>query len=275
MLKKLLKHEWAETWKIPTLALTGILLLSFVSALYFYLSPALAPDVEMNLGNMILYILYTFFNAVISLLITIYLGIRFFKNLYTDQGYLMHTLPVEPRMLIASKVCIGTFWIYAAGLVCTFAIAPVTALALPKIAYIGPDELALLLSAFSGIFGKSVSALLFFFVPYTLVSSVFSVLLLYASISLGQLFGKHKALSSIICYLGLNALISSLSAVFMVPGMTGIVITHVNDAEDFLSLTMPSIMHTAYFISFAVSAAFSVVFFWLCSYLIQKNLNLD
>lgn len=275
MLKKLLKHEWAETWKIPTLTLAAILLLTLVCALYFYFSPVLGPDVEINVGNMTLFILYAFFNAAISLLITIYLGIRFFKNLYTDQGYLMHTLPVQPYMLITAKACVGVFWIYAAGLVSTFTILPVTVLALPKIAYLTPDDLVQFIPVLTGMFGGSAVGIAFYFIPYLLVSSSFSVLMLYASISLGQLFGKHKALSSIICYLGLSALTSAASAFFMVPGMTGIVITHADETENFLALTMPSLMRTAFFISFAMSAVLSVVCFWLCNYLMKKNLNLD
>lgn len=275
MLKKLLKHEWAETWKIPTLTIAAILLLSLASALYFYLSPVLGPDVEINVGNMTLFILYAFFNAVISLLITIYLGIRFFKNLYTDQGYLMHTLPVPPCMLITAKACVGVFWIYAAGLVSTFTILPVTVLALPRIAYIYAEDLVQFIPMVTALFGGGVWEAVFYFIPYSLVSGIFSVLLLYASISLGQLFGKHKALSSIICYLGLSALTSVASAIFMVPGMTGIVITHADDMEGFMTLTMPSIMRTAYFISFAISAVLSAACFWLCNYLMKKNLNLD
>lgn len=275
MLKKLIKHEWLETWKIPALILAVILLMTGVCALYFYLTPAPAPEVEINVGKTMFFMLFAFFDGMIALLITIYLGIRFYRNLYTDQGYLMHTLPVHPRLLIASKMICGVFWIYIASLVTTATVLPVTVLALPKIAYIEPEELAQVVPALTSIFGGNIWGILFFFIPYTLVSSIFSVLLLYASISLGQLFGKHKALSSIICYLGLSALISSVSAMFMTPALTGIVITHIDDADSFLTLAMPEIMRSAYFISFAVSAALSFVCFWLCSYLMDKNLNLD
>lgn len=275
MLKKLLKHEWLETWKIPALILAVILILTAVCALYFYLAPYPAPDVEINVGNMMFFILFAFFDAAATLLFTIYLGIRYYRNLYTDQGYLMHTLPVTPRMLIVSKTVIGVFWLYIAGLVTIVTVLPVAVLALPKLAYMEPEELSQVIPALTTLFGENVWGLLFFFIPYMLVSSIFSVLMLYASISLGQLFGKHKVLSSIICYLGLNALITSVSACLMTPGMTGIVITHIDDADSFLTLAMPEIMHIAYFISFVVCAVISCAFFWLCDYLMSKNLNLE
>lgn len=125
------------------------------------------------------------------------------------------------------------------------------------------------------MFGKNIGGIAFFFLPYMLASGFFSVLMLYASISLGQLFGKHKVFSSIVCYLGLNTLISSVSAVLFTPGMTGIVLTHMDDADTFLSLTMPEIMRTIYYISFVVCVVISIVCFWLCDYLMKKNLNLD
>lgn len=275
MLKKLLKHEWAETWKIPSLTLVTIFLLSAVCALYFHLAPAAAPNVAINVGNLTLFILCIFFDGMISLLITIYLGIRFYKNLYTDQGYLMHTLPVRPRMLIASKAVIGAFWIYIASLASTLFILPVTVLALPKIGYMDPAELAEVIPALMTTFGGSGFGAAFYFLPYTLVSSIFSVLLLYSSISLGQLFGKHKGISSIICYLGLSALYSAINAFFMVPGMTGIIVTHADETDAFMSLVIPSIMRNAYFVSFAVSVVLSVLSFWLCNHLMSKSLNLD
>lgn len=279
MLKKLVKHEWTETWKIPSIALFVMIALTVACALYFYFAPFPAPDVEINVGNMMIFIMYALYSAFVSLLITIYLGIRFYKNLYTDEGYLMHTLPVRPRMLILSKTLTGVFWTYLAGILTVVTVLPVACLAIPKLAYIDDAELAEILTemkpALMSLFGDSPLGIFFYFVPYMIISAFFSVLLLYAAISLGQLFGKHKALSSILCYLGLNALLSIASSVLMVPSLTGVVITHADDADDFLTLVMPSIMRTTYFVSFLSSLLLAAACFWLCNYLMKKNLNLD
>lgn len=279
MLKKMLKHEWAETWRIPSLAFFVTVVLTVVCALYFYFAPMATPEVELNVGNMVLFLLFVFYSGIVSLLITVYLGVRFYKNLYTDEGYLMHTLPVRPRMLILSKTLVGVFWIYLAGILSIITILPVVCLAVPKLGYISEPELAELTSKMLpellSLFGDSPLELFFYFVPYMIVSSFFSVLLLYAAICLGQLFGKHKALSSILCYLGLNTLLSTVSAVLMVPGLTGVIITHADDSDDFLTLVMPSIMQTTFFITFLSSLLLSAVCFWLCDYLMKKNLNLD
>lgn len=275
MLKKLFKHEWMETWKIPVLIFTVSLVLSAICALYFHLAPSLTPDVEINLGNMTLFILYSFAVSMSSWLITIYLGIRFYKNLYTDEGYLMHTLPVHPWMLLLSKTFVGALWIYLAGILLFGTILPVTCIALPKLAYFNPEELEEIIPVMTSILGKGVPHLLFFFIFYSLASAASSILLLYAAISLGQLFGKHKVLSSIICYLGLNALLSTVSSILMVPGLTGVVITHVEDTENFYELVIPSLMHTTYIIGFFASLLLAAICFFLCNYLLKRCLNLD
>lgn len=275
MLKKLAKHEWLETWKIPALILAVSIILSVICALYFYLAPYPTANVKINVGNMVFFILYVFAVVITSWLITIYLGIRFYKNLYTDEGYLMHTLPVHSRTLVLSKALIGTLWIYLAGILSFATIFPVTFLALPKLSYITPAQLGEIISAATSVFAQNVPQALFFFIPYSLASAASSILLLYAAISLGQLPGKHKVLFSIICYLGLNALLSTVSSLFMVPGLTGVVITHAENTENFYELVMPTLMRTTYVISFFVSIVISAICFFVCNYLLRKCLNLD
>lgn len=279
MLKKLLKHEWTESWKIPALVFAVELILTAACALYFHFAPSPTPDVELNVGNFAIFMLYVVYSAFVSLIIVIYLGIRFYKNLYTDEGYLMHTLPVQPRLLIFSKTLVGVFWCYLSAFLTILTVLPITYLALSKLAYIDASDLIELkeqvLPAILRLFGTNPGELLFYFIPYMLASAFFSVLLLYAAICLGQLFGRHKVLSSILCYVGLNALLSTATSLLMVPGLTGVIVTHADDAEHFLELTMPSFLRTTYFISFLSSLLLSAVCFWLCDYLMKKNLNLD
>ena len=117
--------------------------------------------------------------------------------------------------------------------------------------------------------------MLFFFLPYMLVACLSCLLLLYTAISLGQLFGRHKVLASILCYLGLQALLSTASSLFILPGMTGVIIKHAEDSEQFLNLVMPSIMQTIYIASFAADLVLAAAAFYLTCYIMKKCLNLD
>ncbi len=274
MLKKLFKHEWMETWKISTLLLAVMFGLTAVSQLYFHFAPSLAPDVEIHVGNMLLFIGYAFLIAACSLLMVLYFGIRFYKNLFTDEGYLMHTLPVAPWMLVASKAGIATLWTWLIHMITVIAILPVTKTALPKLAYIEPYEWEQIPSLFMvfGIFDPKAVLLM---VLSLLVSNLSGLLLIYAAVSLGQLFSKHKAFSSIVCYLGLSALVSAVSSICMLPGLTGLILTHADDSESFLEVVMPGIMQNFYIASTLANLLLCVVLFFGSCYLIKKNLNLD
>lgn len=276
MLNKLIKHEWKETWRIPTLILVSISLLTAVAALYFSLQPVPTVDIEFNIGKMALFIGYVFLVSTTAMLLTIYLGTRFYKNLYTDEGYLMHTLPVPPWMLLASKALIATAWMYVSSLLSIACIYPVTYLALPKIVYTDPAEMNLIFDYLLHMFGSSPWKVLFFMIPFLFVSSLFSVILLHAAISLGQLVGRHKVLASILCYLGLNTLISGISSVFMLPMITGVVLTQ-SDAspEQMMTLVIPELLTSAYVVTFLVQLVLAAAGFFLCNYILRKCLNLD
>lgn len=276
MLNKLIRHEWKNTWKIPTVIFSIFLALSTVCLIYFGLRPDAAEGVEVNLGEMFVFIAYTLAITAFSIFIQIYFAIRFYKNLYTDEGYLMHTLPVKPWMLIASKTVIATLWIYLSTLLTVGSCFLVIRTALPKIGYIEPaaaDEFRTYLSAF--FMPDSPFALFLLAVPFTLVSSAFSVLLIYAASSLGQLFARHKVMASIMCYFGLNALVSTVSMIVLLPMMGGLVITK----ADVLAQDPAALFSSAMWGTLTASAAVSVICgmasFLLSEHIMRRSLNLD
>ena len=48
--------------------------------------------------------------AALSLCVTLCTVIRFYKNFFTDEGYLMFTLPVKTSDLILSKTLVAVIW---------------------------------------------------------------------------------------------------------------------------------------------------------------------
>lgn len=108
MLTKLISHEWKDTFKVPALLLTITVLLSAASLVYFSVADQASAGTDLNVRNFVLYIACILILSGLSMILIIYFAIRFYKNLYTDEGYLMHTLPVKPWMLIVSKLTIGT-----------------------------------------------------------------------------------------------------------------------------------------------------------------------
>lgn len=274
MLTKLISHEWKDTFKVPVLLLTITVLLSAASLVYFSVADQATADIDLNVRNFVLYIAYILILSGLSMILTIYFAIRFYKNLYTDEGYLMHTLPVKPWMLIVSKLTIGTIWFYLIDLLLVGAITLITLIALPTMAYFSPEDLLELRTMFQSyhtIF--TVPSILFLAIPVMIISSVFSLLTIYASISLGQLFSSHKVLTSILCYLGLSTILSTVMMLLTAPTTAGVFIiqsTSANPMADFASIYW-SIM----LISLFANLILCVPAFWICNYVMKRCLNLD
>lgn len=274
MLTKLISHEWKDTFKVPALLLTITVLLSASSLVYFSVTDQATADIDLNVRNFVLYIACILILSGLSMILTIYFAIRFYKNLYTDEGYLMHTLPVKPWMLIVSKLTIGTIWFYLIDLLLVGAITLITLIALPTMAYFSPEDLLELRTMFQSyhtIF--TVPSILFLAIPVMIISSVFSLLTIYASISLGHLFSSHKVLASILCYLGLSTILSTAMMFLTTPTTAGVFIlqsTSANPMADFASIYW-SIM----LISLFANLVLCVPAFWICNYVMKRCLNLD
>lgn len=95
MLGKLIKHEWRAVWKVPGFVNLFLLLYTFAGILSLH-SSIWESDNKIIETLLILATFFYFISIiVISFIVMVYITVRFFKNIYTDEGYLMHTLPVS------------------------------------------------------------------------------------------------------------------------------------------------------------------------------------
>ena len=165
-------------------------------------------------------------------------------------------------------------WFYLIDLLLVGAITLITLIALPTMAYFSPEDLLELRTMFQSyhtIF--TVPSILFLAIPVMIIGSVFSLLTIYASISLGQLFSSHKVLASILCYLGLSTILSTAMMLLTAPTTAGVFIiqsTSANPMADFASIYW-SIM----LISLFANLILCVPAFWICNYVMKRCLNLD
>ena len=119
----------------------------------------------------------------------------------------------------------------------------------------------------------TVPSILFLAIPVMIIGSVFSLLTIYASISLGQLFSSHKVLASILCYLGLSTILSTAMMLLTAPTTAGVFIiqsTSANPMADFASIYWSFML-----ISLFANLVLCVPAFWICNYVMKRCLNLD
>ena len=116
MVKKLFKHEalFYLRWFIPLVpACLGIALLSKLTMLFPY------SQITEIVKSMILSVYVFSLGAMIVFGIVI-VSLRFFRSMFTHEGYFTHTIPVEPSTLLNCKLICGVLFmlvlIIAAGI---------------------------------------------------------------------------------------------------------------------------------------------------------------
>jgi hypothetical protein len=135
---------------------------------------------------------------VITLIITLQ---RVDKNLLTNEGYLMFTLPVSTDRLIWSKLIVASVWNILSIVIVFIAIG---------IMAITEFNLADALRCFSelldsvGIYGGTLAAFIVEFIVLCLTSLLSGILTFYACMSVSLLMNKHRVLFSFVAFLVFN-----------------------------------------------------------------------
>lgn len=267
MLTKLLKHEFRAIWKVPA-ALDAVLIVLGIIA---HIMIRTIPYIKDSIGFIILMILFAgiyYIGIIAANIVTlIFLVMRYYRNLYTPEGYLTFTLPVSTESIINAKVISGFIWEMLAVL--STVVSVLTALSgfifMTDIPY---DTLSQEADDMLNVFG-SVQGLIMSVLIMGLVSALYNVLSLYFSVTLGQLWAKHKILGAVLCYIGIYImnLIIGQASLFS----TGFY-TAVNTDLDSSFVSMYSGMLNRSTVSFAI---LSVIFYIACIMITKRKVNLD
>ena len=221
MLSKLLRHEFRATGRI----LLPLYLLLFVTAGLFHVSMRLLEDERIAYGwpvKVFSGISTTAFIVAIigvSVLAGVLMVYRFYKNLMTDEGYLMFTLPVTTHQIITSKLIVTLVWTVATVIADALAVA----LAMCRMVHIDDlqeiwDQLRLLLGQMTtgDIIGYSIELVL-----ATVFGVLASILVFYAAIALGHSFANHKILLSVVFYFAFTTGLQIIQSIISVAGISG------------------------------------------------------
>ena len=279
MFRKLLKYEWRDTC-LPCLVICGMFIvltaigsITVLSGLY---ENVLRDDKTGLAGVMIAsyFMAYGFSCFVMIVVIPFFFFYRYYKNLYTDQGYLMHTLPVKKTDLLWSKLLVSAIWqiiaaVVLVGCLCVFAVCATTTLeALMKFSWAvffkefretfldiwGEEDVIKLIPIWICMF---ISAVI---LPFT------KMLFYYIAVGIGQMFKKHKLLMAVLAIYGMNFLLNTVSRIFMLP--VYMVILR-NDANTTVVMYVIAVLGTILLIGATVGE------FFLNRYFLEKKVNLE
>lgn len=213
---------------------------------------------------------FILFILAIVIATVVYLAVRIQKNLFSDEGYLTHTLPVKPTQILWSKVFV--IWTWS---VIDFICVMISVFTL--ITY--KDTLPEILKGASTFFGTLFGS--FGFTNWleeviTLLAGLsqyfgFYPLLLLFAMCLGNLFKSHKIMGTLLSFFGLNIVLSFLSTMitFIIPGLSPFM--QANLTQDSLSVYSGRLM----IFTLVWNILFSAIFFVGSRYILTKKLNLD
>lgn len=262
MLGKLIKYEFKATMRsflaiYASLILTGILIGIFMFA---------NVEVGMSLGMLIMVALMITLGV---LTITVIIK-RFSKNLLGDEGYLMMTLPVSTKKIVASKIITSVVYLILSTIV-VFLVFVVIMLPsgmatmkefIRSMGNVWNYMVMNLLSARDIILNMIITFML------GIVDYISFILVIYTSLSIGQLkpFNKHRTPVAIIAFFIINMIVSVIS-----DGLSNLLESmNILTAPQSMSMLSASSIYTLVFYGVV-----SVVLFMITSYILEKKLNLE
>ena len=219
-----------------------------------------------------LYIMLLFGASIVNLVL---LSIRFYRNLFTDEGYLTNTLPVTAACKLNVKILNCFFWV-CINTVCTFLSVALFVTSIAK-----PSELQWFLREWLRVFmdmtgTSSLVASLFYLLISSVIGTVFMILMIYLSISIGCAFNSHKVLASVITFLLTYVTVQILSTLMLILAGFHKVLSSLMYQADTLGEQIYSPVYQDFqLISWIFSLVVSVIFYLVTRYMMTKKLNLN
>ena len=278
MLGKLFKYEFKNTAKVM-LAIYGVLVFttllvsigSSMKAMQGVNLTDVPPVVELFFAaSVLMYVLSIFALFTVSY---VYLCIHFYKTMYSDQGYLTHTLPVKPVTLFNVKLVTSLVWMILTAVL--FALSIFAFLIGASRGEIFSSEVAgrmaeIIKYEFVPIFGMTFGQFLLFIILSFIISCLSYLLMIFASISIGQLFTGHKIAGSF----------ATGIVIYMVQQVIATIVILVTGFSTFLDyekiVTFADVLFSpAMIISMVISVLFTVALYVICIVMQTRHLNLD
>ena len=280
MLRKVMKYDCRAVFRLWWIAAVVTVALSVLGGFAEIVkqNTGNVPDMITSSAGMILFFAY-FCLFGLLLLSEVLIFIRFYRNFFTDEGYLTFTLPVKRRTLLLSKTINAFIWSFL-HVVLIMVCVLIILIAVPS-----DDNGLAIVDFFKGLGtvtelafswgGAWVAVFLFEYLLFIIVSTVFSISLIQFCITLGATIVKRaKVITAIGIYYGANMIISSVTQVFGTFGIISIGNGYGKLLENAsFNVSVAAIALTALVIILMISAITSILYFVTLGTL-ERRLNL-
>lgn len=227
MLGKLMKQEWLSTWKIPTV-LIGVVFAAATIFGLFCASPVW--DLMDWWGADVIFsaTILLFYGALMCCGVgtSIYLAVRYYRSMYSNEGYLTHTLPVTPNQLLLSKMINFSIWELLSVICIVFNIMLFAAfIVLREVGYRSLFEsfqevLMEMQDILNSEYATGWELFMVLTIILILVGTVSKSLLYMGSVNIGQLWTRHRVAGAILVYVGVTGAVQIVTQAAMIIFMT-------------------------------------------------------
>ena len=283
MFSKLLKHEWKANWRLLSILSLAVIIAAVVGTI--------SLRVMVNYGDRLsesnsflnllllplgLLVFVSFLALVVYAAAVLFvLLFRFYKNKFTDEGYLTFTLPVTNHQIFLSSAVNMLIWSVISVVLVILLFVVMILIGTSTSGFINMELIRELRSlkfilpemaeAYSEILGDSYGILTLISI---LLTPVYNVVLAMTCITLGAVVAKkHKILAAIGIYYGANTVLGILSsAITTVPSLLFIGNDGLASSDLYFTLTMVA--------QLLIYAAVIVGGYFLSTKLMKNKLNL-
>lgn len=261
MLRRLLKFELKATARTFLPLYLLLFLMAVVNKIFLSIN---SYDFSIPSGiAMMAYVSIIIAIFVITLIVTIQ---RFYKNLLTDEGYLMFTLPASIDAHIISKLLVATLW----NILClVLSIFSVFVLA------VEPGDFARIMLGFSELWSYltlhhiNVAAITTQSIVLIIVSLFGSILNLYVSIAIGHLVTKHRVAGALGAFFGISIIQQILFTTFITFGETN------GFFDQFNTWSNSDLTQFILIACIMIGVVLSLIYYFVTRYILKNKLNLE
>lgn len=269
MVKKLFKHEFYAWLRISWVVAAAVMTVAGLHRILQFFESDSPIYMFINVMTLLVYFLTV---AAAMCFPTVYAVIRFYKNLFSGEGYLSFTLPVTPVQQLWVKSLTATAMSAAVALVCLLSGMLITA----------GDVFVEICKLIGYYFDKLPAKQLWHYIGIVIEFLVLMIvtafgghLTYYACICGGQLFKKHRLIMSVVVFFIYYYVTQFFSIIL---GVVMEILEMKGALNGFYAWCAEHVLATAHISilgSLAVYAGLSVLCFFFCRWVMTRKLNLE
>ena len=274
MLRKLFKYEFKNTAKLMLTIYAVLAAMTLLGTIVLSCTVDIEkPGTGLSIFLLLLLIFYILSVFALFIVTYVYMCIHFYKTMYSDQGYLTHTLPVSSITIFHVKLVTSLVWMLLSSLLMGLSVLALMGGATHgEIFQVFGAELS---KEFTDAFNMGIGQFTVLIIISIILSSLVYLLTVFTSASVGQLFHQYKVVAAIVTGIILYFFQQIASVLMMfLPDYQSIFSVAVSETEYSSYGTM--IPMTSIFVSsFIYSAVICAIFYIVCVIIIKKHINLD